>query len=70
MVLTERALRDLLQSRYSDSCGESILDAIEGGQVYTIHMEDGTTMTLADRATAGLMLHEFFRWKLAKQGDA
>jgi hypothetical protein len=65
MVFTERALRDLLNSRYGRSCGETILEGIDAGRAYTIHMEDGCTMILRDRTTAAVLLRERFDWQMA-----
>jgi hypothetical protein len=64
MELTERALSDLLVSPYGKNCGESILEAIERGEAYTIKMTDGSTLSLVDRATAVLMLSQLFGWTM------
>ena len=63
MELTERALRDLLVSPYGKNCGDSILDAIEGGELYTVTMDDGSTILLSDRPKATSMLWQRFGWK-------
>ena len=67
MELTERALSDLLVSPYGKNCGDSILEAIERGEIYTIQMTDGSTLSLADRPTAVLMLSQLFGWKTVAQ---
>lgn len=64
MELTERALRNLLVSPYGKNCGESILEAIQRGEEYVITMDDGTVVTLKDRAAAAHMLQERFGWRL------
>ena len=63
MDLTERALRDLLLSPYAENCAGSILDAIEHGEVYTITMNDGSTLVLTDRVKTASVLEHQFGWK-------
>lgn len=63
MELTERALRDLLMSPYAENCAGSILDAIENGEVYTITMDDDSTLVLTDRVKAESVLEHQFGWK-------
>jgi hypothetical protein len=62
MEFDEKALRDMLASSYGQSCGQSVLEAIENGHAIVIAMEDGSTTTLSSKTQALRVMVELFGW--------
>lgn len=66
MEYTEDALLNLFSSHFSGLAGLVLLDRISDGETIIVRRRDGTTVTLADRATADKFLRESLGWLRTK----